>query len=250
MSSPDLTQVSDLELVSRFREGETAAFEALHQRYVEPIYRVIRRRLGDGEMTEDICQETFVHVLRSLDRVNGEFNFPAWIHRIATNLCYDELRRHQKMPKMEPVRGGEEDAYSELLASIPSKDLSGDPVHAFETKEIRELVWQVAQRLPERYRLVLTLRELQGMSYEAIARALNISDSAVETLLYRARLRFKEEYLVASGQSAEDDCGAITKLIAPYLAGKLRKVQAEQVRRHLAACLRCQRRYGAAPGQP
>src|SRR4029077_9615189 len=90
---------------------------------------------------------------------------------------------------------------------------------------------------------VLTLRELQDMSYRQIARTLKMSESAVETLLYRARLRFKEEYL-ASQREGELSHEEALPLLAPYLAGKLRRPQAEAVRNHIATCVKCARRIG------
>jgi len=103
--------------------------------------------------------------------------------------------------------------------------------------------WAVSQRLPEKYRIVLTLRELQDLSYRQIARSLKMSESAVETLLYRARLRFKEEFISAEGEGELTHDEAVP-LLAPYLAGKLRRSQAEAVRRHLAACVKCARKVG------
>jgi hypothetical protein len=108
---------------------------------------------------------------------------------------------------------------------------------------MRRQVWAVAQRLPEKYRLVLTLRELQDLSYRQIARTLKMSESAVETLLYRARLRFKEEYIAAEGEGELSHEEAVP-LLAPYLAGKLRRSQAEAVRKHIAVCMKCARRIG------
>ena len=123
-----------------------------------------------------------------------------------------------------------------------------DPVHhpqGFHESLLGDVFGEegVAQRLPEKYRLVLTLRELQDMSYRQIARTLKMSESAVETLLYRARLRFKEEYL-ASQREGELSHEEAVPLLAPYLAGKLRRPQADAVRDHIATCTKCARRIG------
>ena len=125
-----------------------------------------------------------------------------------------------------------------MLANLPSTAKSFDPVLVQESNEMRRQVWTVAQRLPEKYRLVLTLRELQDISYRQIARTLKVSESAVETLLYRARLRFKEEYLAAERRGRAEPPEAVP-LLAPYLAGKLRRNQAEAVRKHIAVCMKC-----------
>jgi RNA polymerase sigma-70 factor (ECF subfamily) len=177
--------------------------------------------------------------LRMMDRVDDSFNFGGWVHTVARNLCFDELRRRQRDLRVE---GSVEDE-DEYLANLPSTSRSFDPVDVQESNETRRRVWAVAQRLPEKYRLVLTLRELQDLSYRQIARTLKMSESAVETLLYRARLRFKEEYIAAEG-AAELNHEEVAPLLAPYIAGKLRRNQAEAVRRHIATCLRCSRRLG------
>ncbi|TMC86496.1 MAG: sigma-70 family RNA polymerase sigma factor [Chloroflexi bacterium] len=219
-STHEGTGPTDVELVRAYRNGEIHAFEELHRRYVASIYRLVRRKLGDALLAEDIAQETFMKALRMMDRVDDSFNFGGWIHTVARNLCYDELRRRQRDLRAD---GGTDEEDDEQMANLPST--------------------VVAQRLPEKYRLVLTLRELQDMSYRQIARTLKMSESAVETLLYRARLRFKEEYL-ASQREGDLTHEEAVPLLAPYLAGKLRRPQAEAVRNHIATCTKCARRLG------
>ncbi len=229
---------TDVDLVKAYRNGDIHAFEELHRRYVASIYRLVRRKLGDALLAEDIAQETFMKALRMMDRVDESFNFGGWVHTVARNLCFDELRRRQRDLRADD--GVEEEA-GELLANLPSTSKSFDPVLVQESNEMRRQVWAVAQRLPEKYRLVLTLRELQGFSYRKIARVMKISESAVETLVYRARLRFKEEFVAE--QAGEDmDHRDVLAMLKPYLAGKLRKVQADAVREHLARCVSCSRK--------
>src|SRR5260370_1175820 len=165
--------------------------------------------------------------LRMMDRVDDSFNFGGWVHTVARNLCFDELRRRQRDLRVE----GSDDDDDQFMAQLPSTSRSFDPVDVQESNETRRRVWAVAQKLPEKYRLVLTLRELQDLSYRQIARTLKISESAVETLLYRARLRFKAEYLAAEG-APEVTHEEAAPLLAPYLAGNLRRNQADSVRRH------------------
>jgi len=233
------TGPTDVELVRAYRNGEIHAFEELHRRYVASIYRLVRRKLGDALLAEDIAQETFMKALRMMDRVDDSFNFGGWVHTVARNLCFDELRRRQRDLRVDD---GDEDEGG-LLAGLPSTSKSFDPVLVQESNETRRQVWHVAQPLPEKYRLVLTLREPQDMSYRQIARTLKMSESAVETLLYRARLRFKEEYL-ASQREGDLTHEEAVPLLAPYLAGKLRRPQAEAVRNHIATCTKCARRLG------
>ena len=243
MSATPSDSRSDVELVRAFRAGETGAFEELHRRYIASIYRLVHRKLGDGLLAEDIAQETFLKSLKNLHRMDEDFNFGGWVHTVARNLCYDELRRRQRDPRELSGGDGNEDD-EDLMVRLPAPAHAYDPVVASEQNELRRQVWSVAQRLPEKYRLVLTLRELQGLSYRRIAQLMNLSESAVETLLYRARLRFKEEFVLLQGGGSELQCAEVQPLLAPYLAGKLRTSQAEAVRRHVAGCVACTRKLG------
>jgi RNA polymerase sigma-70 factor (ECF subfamily) len=228
---------TDNELVAAYRGGEVRAFEELHRRHVGSIYRLVVRTLGDPLLAEDIAQETFIRTLRTLDKIDASFNFGGWLHTVAQNLCRDELRRRRRDPRVEE----KQPADKEILYEIPAPAGRFDPVVQAEAHDLRRQVHEVAQRLPEKYRLVLTLRELQGFSYRRIAKAMKISESAVETLVYRARLRFKEEFV---GDSIDDDMDHrdVLAMLKPYLAGKLRRNQAEAIRNHLAHCVSCSRK--------
>jgi RNA polymerase sigma-70 factor (ECF subfamily) len=237
------SEPSDVDLVKAYRSGDIRAFEELHRRYVASIYRLVRRKLGDALLAEDVAQETFMKALKMMDRIDESFNFGGWVHTVARNLCFDELRRRQRDLRAD---GAADDDGDEIMANLPSTSRSFDPVDVQESNELRRKVWAVSQRLPEKYRLVLTLRELQDLSYRQIARTLKMSESAVETLLYRARLRFKEEFFAADQEGALDHDEAVP-LLAAYVAGKLRRSQAEAVRVHLATCVKCARRVGRRP---
>jgi RNA polymerase sigma-70 factor, ECF subfamily len=237
MSAQPNSERTDAELVSAYRAGDVRAFEELHRRHVGGIYRLVNRTLGDALLAEDIAQETFIRSLRTLDRMDESFNFGGWLHTVAQNLCRDELRRRRRDPRLEEKAPADR----EILYEIPAPPSRFDPVIQAENHELRRQVWAVAGRLPEKYRLVLTLRELQGFSYRKIAKALKISESAVETLVYRARLRFKEEF-VAQQLGDEMDHRDVLAMLKPYLAGKLRKNQADAVRQHLAHCVSCSRK--------
>ena len=228
---------TDVELVAAYRGGDVRAFEELHRRHVGGIYRLVHRTLGDALLAEDIAQETFIRSLRTLDRMDEEFNFGGWLHTVAQNLCRDELRRRRRDPRLDMTAPADK----EILYEIPAPPARFDPVIQAEQHELRLRLYSVAQRLPEKYRLVLTLRELQGFSYRKIAKTLKISESAVETLVYRARLRFKEEYVAEQASDDMDHRDALA-MLKPFLAGKLRKNQADAVRDHLAHCVSCSRK--------
>ncbi|HXA42164.1 MAG TPA: sigma-70 family RNA polymerase sigma factor [Candidatus Solibacter sp.] len=248
-TAESLTQPGDIELVRAFQGGSVEAFDQLFLRYHHAISGLTNRLVRDPLLAEDLTQETFFRVLRSLDRVDDSFNFSAWIHRIATNLCYDELRRRkrgQPPPSEEGPRAssaivGIEDP-DELLGTLASKDMSGDPEDALAMRELRREVWEVASRLPENYRMVLTLRELQGLNYAAIAAVMGLSESAIETLLHRARRRFKAEYLYLSFVQSQDDeaCDALQELLLGFGMRSLKRGQRAEIQAHLDTCPECQ----------
>src|SRR4029077_4977780 len=134
---------TDVQLVRAYRAGDVHAFEELHRRYVGSIFRLVRRKLGDALLAEDISQETFLKALRMLDRVDDDFNFGGWVHTVARNLCFDELRRRRRDLRVEES----DDDDSDLLASLPSTSRSFDPVQVQESNEMRRQVWTVSQRL-------------------------------------------------------------------------------------------------------
>jgi RNA polymerase sigma-70 factor (ECF subfamily) len=233
---------SDLELIQAYLAGDVSAFDTLFKRYHKAIFGLTFRLLRDRQLAEDLTQETFFQILRTIHRINETFNFSAWIHRIATNLCYDELRRRKKFPEVQDADDEETEA---AVLQVPDRDMHKSPEMALEIHELRDAVYSVACRLPEKYRLVLTLRELQGLSYANIARQMGVSESAVETLLHRARRRFKEEYLYLEGkaQSEENRCTTIVYLLENFPAGTLRREQRKMVAQHLEFCENCARRY-------
>jgi RNA polymerase sigma factor (sigma-70 family) len=200
----------------------------------------------DPLLAEDLTQETFFRVLKSLERIEDDFNFPAWIHRIATNLCYDEMRRRKRGTAPQAEDGprlriaGVTDP-EEVLSAIPSSVARELPEEALEMRELRREVWAVAAQLPANYRTVLSLRELQGLSYSGIAEAMGLSESAVETLLHRARRRFKLEYLYLAVVQADasDRCLAVADLLREFGLRALRRSQRATILAHAQSCPNC-----------
>lgn len=240
-----MAENDDLSLIRAYLAGDAAAFDALFSRYNQRIRAVCTRYVGDGPVAEDLVQDTFVNVLRSIDRIDDAFNFSAWIHRIAVNLCHDELRRRTRA--QQHVAGGG-DEVEEAVLRLVDRDRAGHPESALEMAHLRQLVWEVAKKLPERQRMVLTLRELQGLSYSGIARVMGISESAVETLLHRARKRFKEVFLRMDDTASRTiDCNAVAVLVEADRRRPLRREQRAMVAAHIERCAACRERWTPLP---
>ncbi len=184
---------SDAELVARARRGDVVAFEQLvlrHQRYV---FNLAYRVLGDYAEAEDMTQEAFVRAWRGLPGFRGQARFTTWLYRIVHNLCLNRLPGLQRqLLQAEPLE--------EALANpAPS------PPDLFEARERMAFLHAQLDYLPEKYRLVLTLRYLQDLSYAEIAAALDVPMGTVKTHLHRARrllteqLRQWEEHTAGDG---------------------------------------------------
>lgn len=180
--------LTDRNLVTSLRSGNTKAFEVLFYRYRIPIFNLAYRMVGNKEEAQDLTQETFIKVLKGIDTFDSERNFFSWLYKIATNVCLDHLRKQSRQPKKssEPmdIDGGVEVG---LIAVDSSLDF-------IDRKATQEAVSEALKKLSEHYRLILILRELQGLKYAEIAEIMDISIYSVQTTLFRARKLFKKEY--------------------------------------------------------
>jgi RNA polymerase sigma-70 factor (ECF subfamily) len=171
-------QVSDRELVRLYLKGNESAFEALLNRHKDKIYTQIYMLVRDEELADDIFQETFVKVIRTLKqgRYNEEGKFLPWVMRIAHNLSIDHFRRSKKMPF---VRG--DDDY-DPFATIPFEDKNVEEEWIDEI--IHDDVRRLIDELPKEQREVVLMRHYGGMSFKEIAERSNVS---INTSLGRMR---------------------------------------------------------------
>ena len=181
---------TDQQLVDAYREGEVGAFEELYRRHYTVVMRRLTRVCGNEAIAEELCQETFLRAAQRIGTTGGDLRFRAWVTRIGTNLAIDHLRALKRAP-VTPI---------ELVGDVTPPP--GTPVHLdteahIERRETARFVAEVLDRLNPRHRRVLVLREIEGLDYRSIAERLGVSSSAVETLLFRARGRFREEYAKA-----------------------------------------------------
>ena len=167
-------------LVSRSREGDRDAFAALVEHSHGTVYRLVLRTLADAAEAEDVVQETYIRAWRALPRLRDPGAVIGWLCRIARHAALDRARQRKRRPipsSDEQVLGG---AMRELVAAE-------DPRAAAESAELRQLLMATIASLDEKYRVVFLLREVDGMSYEAIAQALGCPVGTVESRLHRAR---------------------------------------------------------------
>ena len=181
--------IIDAELIAAFRAGDVGAFEQIYKLHHRYVHAQARRVISDPHRAEDITQEAFLRLVRQLLSTDGDLKLRAWLHRTATNLAIDEHRRSRTLQQYQEQRSPLE----ELHRTLERND-KGHPEQEAESSEVRRAIRDVIETLPERYRAILALRELEGLDYISIAETMNLSVSAVESLLFRARRRFTEVY--------------------------------------------------------
>ena len=179
----------DVEAVARARSGDHEAFRVLVERYQGRAYRLARRILGDPDRARDAVQEGFLKAYASLDRFEGRSSFYTWLYRLVFNQCIDMKRRDRSGRHVEwndEVAGEAEFAATALPAG------SGEPDAEAERGELREALIHAVAALPDDARRTLLLREVHGLSYAAIAVALEIPKGTVMSRLHHARRRVRE----------------------------------------------------------
>ena len=183
--SPDNAQ-----LVAAHLSGDARAFQELVARYHGRLITFVNRIIGDRERAEDLVQEAFIRVYRHLHRFDRTKKFSTWIYTIASNLAKNELRNRGRSPLVyyQSLRpSGEEDP-----RPLQFEDSTSRPDDMYATRSLREMVDAAVATLSPHHREVFVMRELEGRSYEEIARLTRCNLGTVKSRLNRARRAFAE----------------------------------------------------------
>lgn len=158
------------------------------QRYQRKVYSIAYGFLRNPEDALDVVQESFIKVHRYLHNFEGNSSFYTWLYRIVTNLCIDHIRKNRRHRELEFDDGLRHDGAEEGdgAAFIPPSSL-GDPANLLQRREILEAVQDGLQHLSDKHRAVIVMRELQGMSYEEMARQMGCSKGTIMSRLFHAR---------------------------------------------------------------
>jgi RNA polymerase sigma-70 factor (ECF subfamily) len=228
----------DEKLVRRAQKGDKAAFAELFTRYEGRIFGYIYRMVGDRAWAEDIAQEAFIQAHQYLNRLGPPYNFKSWVYRIAGNMALDGLRRYRREVPLPDWDGGE--------ATRPEpadQRREGAPEDQAGLAEVRAAVWRTIHQLPDNYRQVLVLREIDGLAYNEIAAVLDLSLDNVRVMLHRARLQFRDLYelqvMVEEGRMA---CQELDDLLSAYLDDELDRSTRKRVKDHIKTCPACQKK--------
>ena len=181
------SQPTDEELIARFQNGDAYAFDLLVRRYKDPLLNFIYRFLGDLVESEDIVQETFYRVYKNKHYYKEVAKFSTWIYTIAGNLAKTELRRRKRRRVFSIHR----ETAAEKELDLP--DLQSDPEKEVNTVITQKIIQKAITSLPQKFRQVIVLRDIQGFSYEEISDIIKVPLGTVKSRVNRARLKLQDD---------------------------------------------------------
>lgn len=180
---------TDEELVLKIQNGDRAAFEQLYWRYKDRVLGVVYGVVHNRQDALEITQEVFVRIYKNIDKYQPGTRFFTWVYRISYNLAVDKYRRKKTAREVEFNNDFQKNFSQPDDVMPPSLGLN--PEKACERAELREMLTSAMDSLPEKQRTIITLREVDGLSYEEIANTLDIQIGTVMSRLHYARLRLQ-----------------------------------------------------------
>ena len=190
------SQNDQAKLISLLRASDPVAFRTLIDTYKRPIYLLCLRLMNDESEAEDMTQETFIKAYQAIDQFRGEASLSTWLYRIASNLCKNRIgylsRRkqnsHDHLPALE-ARVGD---HWQREVSTPVKH--DHPEEAIESKEAQTMIIKALNALPEKQKVALTLRDVQGLTYQEIVEVTGASLGTVKSRIHQGRLSLVKTY--------------------------------------------------------
>ncbi|MFI5072741.1 MAG: RNA polymerase sigma factor [Terriglobales bacterium] len=196
-----LDPLSDEEVVARILAGETAMFEIIMRRHNQLLYRVARAILRNDGEAEDVMQDAYVRAYEHLDQFAGKAKFSTWLTRIAVHEALARQRRGTRYQELEPMSESQADPMEKFASP------AADPEQQASNSEIRGLLEEAVEALPEVYRTIFMLRDVEEMSTSDAAYALEISEENVKVRLHRARALLRKSLYARAGMEAKEAFG-------------------------------------------
>ena len=187
--APD-TDMREQALLARMRAGEEGAYAELVTQYGGRMLAAVRRLLRNDADAQDAVQDAFLSAFQSIDRFEGTSRLSTWLHRIAINAALMKLRKRGTQAE-QPIDAFLPGFLDDGHQAKPAQRWSAGAPAALEREETRQLVRRLIDQLPESYRIVLVLRDIEGMDTDQAAEALGVTATNVKTRLHRARLALR-----------------------------------------------------------
>ena len=179
--------MTDEELVEKVKKGDADVYEKIIQKYQSKVFGLIYNMTKNQNDIEDLAQEVFIKIYKNLGKFKGESSLYTWIYKITVNLCLDEMKKRKNViyldEKIEVDDG-------EVNRELPSEDKSQEKL--YEEKELQEKLHNCINKLPEKQKVMIVLRDIKGFSYEEISKITDVKLGTVKSQINRARLKLKE----------------------------------------------------------
>ena len=176
-------QELDQELVRRVQRGDSAAFDLLVRKYQHRIAALIGRYISDWSECQDVAQDTFIRAYRAIGNFRGDAQFYTWLHRIAVNTAKNHLVAHKRRPPTDDIDASDAEQFD---SGIRLRD-TDTPDRELARQQMEQVVMRTVDALPEELRTAITLREVEGLSYEEIAQRMDCPIGTVRSRIFRAR---------------------------------------------------------------
>lgn len=183
MAEATTLQDVDLELVRRVQRGDSAAFDLLVRKHQHRIVALIGRYIHDWSEAQDVAQDTFIRAYRAMGNFRGDAQFSTWLHRIAVNTAKNHLVANKRRPPGDDV---DIDDAEQFESGLRLRD-NDTPERELMRHEMEQTVMRAVEALPEELRVAITLREVEGLSYEEIAEQMQCPIGTVRSRIFRAR---------------------------------------------------------------
>lgn len=188
----------DHELVRRVQQGESDAFDLLVRRYQHRVVALVSRYVGDWSEAQDVAQDAFIRAYRAIGSFRGDAQFYTWLHRIAINTAKNHLQAMKRRPPNADIDVGDAEHFD---AALQMRD-TDTPERELLRNEVEQAVMRSVNALPRELRLAITLREVDGLSYDEIAQRLDCPIGTVRSRIFRAREAIDRELRPLLGTQA------------------------------------------------
>lgn len=191
-------------LVRRLKQGDERAFQELVETYQDRVFSLVLRMMGDRQEAEDIAQEVFFSVYRAMGRFRGDARLYTWIYRIAINACKSRIKylRGRQLHQQQSIDDAPQDTEStQIHAARSVQSAVPGPEAMMQGNRLQQAIARELSNLDPEHRQVLVLRDIQGLSYEDIAKITSLAEGTVKSRLHRARVALKSRLKRELGES-------------------------------------------------
>jgi RNA polymerase sigma-70 factor (ECF subfamily) len=186
--------MDEKELIKKIIKGEKEYFSEIVNKYKSVVYNHSRNFLRNAQEAEDTTQEIFINIFNNLKKFRGDSKLSTWIYRITVNTCKNKLKQIKRLNAniADKIINEDDDESKKMIEDIRENE-NKDPDNIFTQENLRIVIYKKMKELTEEQRTVIILRDINGLSYEEIAKVMKISVSAVKSKLFRARENLREK---------------------------------------------------------